>query len=120
MGALRRLDAQAGALGDALVVGVAVGEDRAKVARFVRNHGIPYAQLVDEHFALADTLEERSIPATLVVDRQGRIVHRGGSLDAASLAAFRRAAAAGDARASAAAASHPVNPSPAQSSAAPE
>lgn len=91
IGALNRLDEQAGSRGDALVVGVAVGEPRAKVAAFARERGVRYAGLVDEDFRLADVLGERRVPATLVVDRSGRIVYRGGALDAAGLAAFRSA-----------------------------
>jgi thiol-disulfide isomerase/thioredoxin len=89
--ALNRLEEQAGARGDALVVGVAVGEPRAKVAAFARERGVRYARLVDEDFRLSDVLGERRVPATLVVDRAGRIVYRGGALDAAGLAAFRSA-----------------------------
>jgi thiol-disulfide isomerase/thioredoxin len=87
--ALNRLDDQAGTRGDALVVGVAVGEPRAKVAAFARERGVKYARLVDEDFRFADGIGERRVPTTLVVDRSGRIVYRGGTLDAAGLAAFR-------------------------------
>jgi thiol-disulfide isomerase/thioredoxin len=87
--ALNRLGDQAGTRGDALVVGVAVGEPRAKVAAFARERGVKYARLVDEDFRFADGIGERRIPTTLVVDRSGRIVYRGGALDAAGLAAFR-------------------------------
>lgn len=91
MDALGRLQAQARARGDAVVVGVAVGEAREKVAAFARKHALPYAQLVDEDFSLADALGEPRVPTTLVVDRNGRIVFRGGALDPAGLAAFRAA-----------------------------
>ena len=93
MAALKRLDEQAAARGDALVVGIAVGEPRATVAAFARERGLEYARLVDEDFRLADALGQRRVPATLVVDRAGRIVYRGGALDAAGLAAFRTALA---------------------------
>jgi peroxiredoxin len=89
IGALNRLDEQADSRGDALVLGIAVGEPRAKVAAFARERGVKYARLVDENFRLADVLGERRVPTTLVVDRTGRIVYRGGALDAAGLAAFR-------------------------------
>jgi peroxiredoxin len=91
MGALKRLDAQAGARGDALVLGIAVGEPHATVAAFARERGLDYARLVDEDFRLADALGQRRVPATIVVDRSGHVVYRGGALDAASLAAFRSA-----------------------------
>jgi len=89
--ALERLHRQAIARGDAVVVGVAVGEARDVVVSFARSRRLGYAQLVDEHFRLADALGEPRVPATLVIDRAGRIVYRGGALDAAGLAAFREA-----------------------------
>jgi hypothetical protein len=50
-----------------------------------------YLQLVDEDFRLADALGQRRVPATIVVDRGGRIVYWGEAIDPASLAAFRGA-----------------------------
>jgi thiol-disulfide isomerase/thioredoxin len=91
MDALARLQAQADAHGDAMVVGVAVGERREVVAAFARKRGMIYAQLVDEDFRLADALGQDHVPATLVIDRSGNIVFRGGALDPAGLAAFRSA-----------------------------
>ena len=88
---LQRLQAQAAGRSDALVVGVAVGEAPDTVAAFARERGLRYAQLVDPDYRLADALGLRRVPATLVVDRSGRIVYRGGALDAAGLAAFRGA-----------------------------
>jgi thiol-disulfide isomerase/thioredoxin len=95
--ALRRLDAELSVAGDGMVVGVAVGEQRERVATFARSRHLAYARWVDQDFQVADALGERRIPATLVVDREGRIVYRGGALDAPALAAFRRALAAGPA-----------------------
>jgi peroxiredoxin len=89
--ALQRLQALSGTRSDALVVGVAVGEAPETVAAFARERGLRYAQLVDPDYQLADALGQRSVPVTLVVDRGGRIVYRGGALDAAGLAAFRNA-----------------------------
>lgn len=88
--ALNRLDARAKERG-ALVVGVAIGEPRERVAEFVATRGLNYAQLVDEDFHFADALGERRVPTTLVVDRTGRVVYVGGALDEAALAAFRSA-----------------------------
>ncbi len=88
--ALNRLSTRAASRGDALVVGVAVGEPRETVDAFVRRHRVRYAQLVDEDFRLADALGQRDVPATLVIDRSGHIVYRGEALDANALAAFRR------------------------------
>ena len=93
MDALNRLHESTAPGGDAVVIGVAVGEERAKVAAFTQRRGLRYAQLVDEHFAFADALGQRRLPATLVVDRHGRIVYRGEALDARGLDALRRAIA---------------------------
>lgn len=86
--ALNRLAARTAARGDALVLGVAVGESRATVDAFVRQRGLRYPQVLDEDFRLADALGQRDVPATLVIDRSGRIVYRGDALDGAGLAAF--------------------------------
>ena len=61
----------------------------------MQRRALPYAQLVDERFQLADALGQNRVPATVVLDRQGRIVYRGGVFDEAALAAFRRALADG-------------------------
>jgi len=89
--AMKRLAAQTSGHGDALVVGVAVGEAPATGAAFARDRQLGYLQLVDEDFRLADALGQRRVPATIVVDRGGRIVYWGEAMDPASLAAFRGA-----------------------------
>lgn len=94
--ALNRLDAAVAGRGAALVVGVAVGEGRGTVAAFARRRRVAYATLVDEDFRLADALGERRVPATLVVDRSGRIVYRGGALDEGGLTALRGALGEGN------------------------
>jgi peroxiredoxin len=91
--ALNRLDASTASGSDAVVIGVAVGEPRETVAAFVRRHGMRYTQLVDEEFRFADSVGERRVPATLVLDREGRIVFRGDALDARGLEALRDAVA---------------------------
>jgi thiol-disulfide isomerase/thioredoxin len=88
---LRRLEREAAARGDAIVVAVAVGETRDAVAAFAHARALPREQLVDEEFHLADALGQGRVPTTLVIDRTGRIVYRGSALDQAGLAAFRRA-----------------------------
>jgi peroxiredoxin len=88
--ALNRLDERARKSGG-MVIGVAVGEQRANVADFARRRGLTYVQLVDEELKLADALGQRRLPATIVVDRAGRVVFSGGALDERALAAFRAA-----------------------------
>ena len=91
----------------AAVIGVAVGERHDDVRRFVERRNLPYLQLVDERFQLADALGQTRVPATVVLDRHGRIVYRGGVFDETALAAFKKALAdgngAGDGAANAAA-----------------
>jgi peroxiredoxin len=96
--ALNRLSHELERSGDALVVGVAVGEDESAVRAFARTRRLEYAQLLDPEFRFADTLGERQVPATLVVDRTGRIIFRGKRFDAESLSAFRRVAVEHSAR----------------------
>ncbi len=74
-----------------MVIGVAVGETPEKAADFARAHKLVYPQLVDEQLSLADALGQRNVPTTLVLDRQGRVVWRGGALSEEALAAFRAA-----------------------------
>jgi peroxiredoxin len=88
---LERLQAEVG--GNALVVGVAVGEPYDKVAVFLRARRLTYAQLVDEDFKLADALGTNRVPTTLVVGRSGELRYAGGALDREALSALRRALA---------------------------
>lgn len=74
----------------AVVVGVAIGESITKVAGFTSANHLPYVVLVDEDFRFADALGEKRVPTTLVVDREGHIVHVGGAVDERCLGAFRR------------------------------
>lgn len=90
LGALTRLEQSATPRG-AIVVAVAVGEPRAKVAEFVAGRRLRYPQLVDEQFHFADALGQRRVPATLVIDRSGRVTYAGGALDSDALAALRAA-----------------------------
>lgn len=92
MDALNRLDDRARA-GGGVVIGVAVGEAREKAGDFARLHGLRYLQLADEQMALADALGQKRLPATIVLDRRGRVVFTGAALDERALAAFRGALA---------------------------
>lgn len=91
VGALNRLTAATAGRDDALVLGIAVGEPLDKVARACRERGVRYSQVVDEDFHLADALGQRDVPATLVVDKSGRITYRGEALDARAMKAFQAA-----------------------------
>jgi peroxiredoxin len=92
---LKRLAERAATL-EVTVLGVAVGEPRAAVAEFVARYGLRYPQLVDEEYRLPAAIGHDDLPATLVIDRAGRITFIGGALDERALAAL--AAAAGRSR----------------------
>jgi hypothetical protein len=87
--ALDRLDLAIAHRGG-VVVGIAVGEPTDVVREDLGRHPTAYVQLVDEPFALADALGVHTLPTVLVLDADARVVHVGGALDRASLAAFRR------------------------------
>jgi peroxiredoxin len=89
--ALNRLFADVTEQGAGTVVGIDEGEVAELVSGFVAQHGVRYAQLLDSDFRFSDELDARRVPTTLVVDRTGKLVYRGGALDAAALDAFRRA-----------------------------
>ena len=86
---LARLSERASSVG-AVVLAVAVGEPRAKVVDFVKLHQLAYPQLVDEQFQFADSLAQRRVPATLVIDRDGHVVYAGGVLDETALTALEK------------------------------
>jgi peroxiredoxin len=86
--ALNRLSTVASQHG-AMVVGVAVGDSSDTVREIARREQLRYALFVDSEFKLADALGQRNVPATLVVDREGRIVYAGGALDERALTVFR-------------------------------
>lgn len=88
--ALDRLDLAAAPRGG-VVVGVSVGESSETVRVHLGRHPARYLQLVDEPFAFADAAGVRTLPAVFVLDAEGRVIHAGGALDHAALAAFRRA-----------------------------
>lgn len=90
LGALGRLSTQVESKGG-YVVAISEGEPLADVKAFVQRKALAYPQLVDEKFALSDAIGARTVPTTLVVDRAGIIVFRGGALDEAALRAFDQA-----------------------------
>lgn len=92
LGALDRLSGKAAAQG-AYVVAISEGEDAATVNTFVKTKQLTYAQLLDPSFAVADAIGSRRVPATLVVDRAGRVVYRGAALSEDALRALDRAIA---------------------------
>lgn len=85
---VRRL-ADAFAADGLVVVGVNAGERAADVATYARDLGIDYPIALDPDLELSDRLGAGTLPALLVVDRDGTIVHRSKHVDAATLEAIR-------------------------------
>jgi thiol-disulfide isomerase/thioredoxin len=77
---LERLANTVGPCG-ATVLGVAVGESPASIAKFLRTRQLSYPQFTDEQFRLADALGQRRVPATIVLDGDQQIVYVGSALD---------------------------------------
>ncbi len=71
------------------VIGLNVGETPSVVSAYLTENRISYPIFLDPDFQMADALGEKRLPTILVVDRNGRIVHRSPSLDAETLAAIR-------------------------------
>jgi cytochrome c biogenesis protein CcmG, thiol:disulfide interchange protein DsbE len=67
------------------VIGLNVGESPSVVGAYLAEHSLPYAIYLDPEFRVADALGDHELPAILVIDREGRIVRRSSSLDAATL-----------------------------------
>ncbi len=68
--------------GRLVVVGVDVGEELDVARTFASRIGIDYATFADPEFRFADSMGITQLPAVLVVDRDGTIVHRARELDA--------------------------------------
>jgi thiol-disulfide isomerase/thioredoxin len=61
------------------VVGLNVDDERAAAVAFVRDFGMPYPSIVDGTGSILATLPgvpPKSLPSTLVIDKQGRIAAR--------------------------------------------
>jgi len=78
------------AAGDILVIGVAVGEDRAVADRYAAREGIRYPVYTDPEMRFEDSLGTSALPLVLVVDESGHIAHRSPRLDAQALEVIRR------------------------------
>jgi len=73
-----------------VVVGVNAGDAAAEVPGFARELGIDYPVTPDPELVLSDRLGAARLPAVLVIDRQGAIVHRARRVDAETLVVIRR------------------------------
>jgi thiol-disulfide isomerase/thioredoxin len=73
-----------------VVVGVNAGERPEDVATYARELGITYPIALDPEHAFADRLAATDLPALLVIDRSGAVVHRSRHVDVDTLAVIRR------------------------------
>jgi thiol-disulfide isomerase/thioredoxin len=58
------------------IVGVDVDTDRAAADRFLAAHHAEFAILFDPSGALAERYQLKGMPTSLIVDRQGHVLHR--------------------------------------------
>lgn len=65
-----------------VVAGVHVGEGVDQARAFADDYGITYPLFADDDFAFSDQIGSRSVPTLLVLNRDGRVIHRGRELDA--------------------------------------
>ncbi|MGH1343106.1 MAG: TlpA family protein disulfide reductase [Nannocystales bacterium] len=73
--------AQAYADSDLVVAGIHVGPSAEGAVRFAAEAGIEYPMHIDPDFTFTDAVGSRSVPLLLVVDRDGKVVHRTHELD---------------------------------------
>lgn len=66
---------------DLVVVGVDVGEELDVASQFAAREGIDYQTFGDPEFQFADSMGVSQLPALLLVDQDGAIVHRSSHLD---------------------------------------
>jgi thiol-disulfide isomerase/thioredoxin len=74
---------------DLVVVGVDVGETDAVARRYAAREGMRYPVYTDPEMRFQDGLGESALPLVLVVDGEGKIVHRSPRLDARTLDVIR-------------------------------
>lgn len=73
-----------------LVIGVDVGEENFEaVQEYMRSVPITYPVYYDPEFRFADSLGDDKVPTVLVLDKNGRIVHRARELDQPTMNAIR-------------------------------
>jgi cytochrome c biogenesis protein CcmG/thiol:disulfide interchange protein DsbE len=72
------------------ILAIAVGETSSHVRSFAAQKTLRYPIYLDPDFALANALGSQKVPTTFVLDRDGRIVHRGALFDPTALAIYRK------------------------------
>ncbi len=68
-----------------VVIGVNAGEQPADATAAARALGIAYPVALDPDFAFSERLGANDLPALIVIDRDGQIVHRARQVDQATL-----------------------------------
>jgi thiol-disulfide isomerase/thioredoxin len=79
----------AAAYPEVAVIGIHVGEGEETAERFAREANIGYPLFTDPQFAFSDRVGSRNVPTLLIVDKAGRIVHKGTELDKPTLGLVR-------------------------------
>jgi thiol-disulfide isomerase/thioredoxin len=72
-----------------VVVGVNAGEAAADATRSAGDFGIDYDIALDPELAFSDAVGATALPALIVIDRDGRIVHRAKHVDEETLDVIR-------------------------------
>ena len=63
------------------VIGIDVGESRAKVERFIRKFAVSYPVALDTNGRVASLYKVRGVPAIIALDQGGKIIYSGHSLE---------------------------------------
>jgi thiol-disulfide isomerase/thioredoxin len=72
-----------------VVIGVNAGEAAPDAKRSATDFGIPYDIALDPELAFSNAVGAVALPTLLVIDRDGRIVHRAKHIDEETLAVIR-------------------------------
>jgi peroxiredoxin len=59
-----------------VVVAIDMGEDKTRVKKFAREHGLSFPVLLDTDVAVGSAFDASSIPTNYLLDRSGRIIAR--------------------------------------------
>jgi len=65
---------------EVIVIGINVGESKARVTGFVKKREISYPILLDSDSKVAKTYKIRGVPAVIAIDKDGTILYSGHSI----------------------------------------
>jgi peroxiredoxin len=64
---------------DFVLLSIDIGESKKKVEAFARENSLPYMVVLDEKSEAASSYKVYGIPTVFLIDRQGKIVFKGGA-----------------------------------------